>query len=289
MKFTLKTILFLFVLRFLNVEGAVSQDITSNILIQKEDIQIINSVIVKFKNDKDLSTGELIVKIGKYFLETPYVPYTLEGNINEYLVVNLREMDCTTFAEYCLALARTVKSADPVVSDFYNELRMIRYRGGVLDAYPSRLHYFSDWIYDNTLKKIVEDITQKAGGIALNADVSYMSKHPVDYSALKLHPEFIEIVRKQEKEISGRKISFIPKDHIEKSEKLINDGDIIGITCDIEGMDIMHVVIAIWQKGQLHILHASQSAEKVLISEDTLEEYLKRSKKATGIVVVRAM
>ena len=38
---------------------------------------------------------------------TPYVASTLEKRSRRALVVNLRELDCTTFAETVLALSRT--------------------------------------------------------------------------------------------------------------------------------------------------------------------------------------
>jgi hypothetical protein len=253
----------------------------------QSDIRIIKEVLEKFGDERKLDPGELMLRIGSYFLETPYVASTLEGNETEKLVINLREMDCTTFAENCLAFTRAIKKNKHDVSDFYDELRAIRYRQGIIDEYPSRLHYFSDWIFDNDKKKAIENVTKKLGGIAYHAKVNFMSEHPEKYPSLISNPEFIEKIRNQEKVNTARKFWYIPKNQVRKNAHQIKNGDIIGITTDIEGMDIMHVVISIWVKGKLKIMHASQSQKKVLISEETLAEYLSKRSNATGIMIAR--
>ncbi len=284
MKYKIQTNIIIFLLSLISF-SAFSQK--REISITNEDEEIIYDIFNKFSEDKNLSTGELIIKIGHYFLETPYLAHTLEINSDERLVVNLREMDCTTFAENCLALARTVKNTSPDQNTFFDELRTIRYRSGLIDRYPSRLHYFSDWIYENARKKIVTNITAKSGGISKKIELNFMSAHPDSYSHLRMHPEFISEISKQEKTISKRQFKFIPESKLRKYEKKIKNGDIIGISTDIAGMDIMHVVIAFWKNDKLHILHASQSNGKVLVSEETLYEYLINSKKATGLVIAR--
>jgi hypothetical protein len=65
------------------------------------------------------------------------------------------------------------------------------------------------------------------------------------------------------------------------------DGDIVGITTGIEGLDISHVGVLVRKAGRIHIIHASSKAEKIIVSEETLEEYLLTNKSATGIMVAR--
>ncbi len=103
-----------------------------------------------------------------------------------------------------------------------------------------------------------------------------MSTHPDSYKQLMDSARFIPIIEKQEKEISGRTMYYIPEDKIASIENLLTDGDIAGITTNIKGMDIQHVVILIHREGRIHILHGSSSAGKVVISDNTLEDYLKR-------------
>jgi hypothetical protein len=116
-------------------------------------------VTEQFRDEKQTPPGELMVKVGSFFLETPYVANTLETEGEERLVINLREMDCTTFAENCLALTRTIQSKRPGVDQFWQELARVRYRNAKINGYTSRLHYTTDWIFNNQQKKLVQDVT----------------------------------------------------------------------------------------------------------------------------------
>jgi hypothetical protein len=56
----------------------------------------------------------------------------------------------------------------------------------------------------------------------------------------------------------------------------------------MKGLDISHVGIALWQEGKLHLMHASSTLKKVVISEKTLHEYMQGIQSNTGIIVLRA-
>src|SRR5262245_4452684 len=101
--------------------------------------------------------GEVMVAIGTSFLKTPYLAHSLEAPGPEALVMNLRGLDCVTFVENTLALSRCTKLGQYNYEQDRMQLQLIRYRGGKIDGYPSRLHYFSDWIFDNAEKKVVRD------------------------------------------------------------------------------------------------------------------------------------
>lgn len=257
------------------------------ITFQQQDKEILEQVLSIFSEDKNSPVSVLIIKVGTFLKETPYVASTLEVNPEgEDLVVNLREMDCTTFAENCLAIARTIKSKNPNFDTFADELKNIRYRNGKINGYPSRLHYFSDWIFNNDQKKLVKDVSEEIAKIPYPLKVNFMSTHPQSYSQLK-DSALIPVVAAQEMEICARKMFYIPEERILEFEDKLMDGDIAGITTSIDGMDIQHVVLLVRKNGRIHMLHASSTAEKVILSEETLESYLKESKRATGIMVVR--
>jgi len=259
------------------------------IVIMPRDKEIVENILKQLKTNQKLETGLLVIEVGKLFLEVPYVANTLEVGGNEKMVINLRELDCTTFAENCLALAYTIKKENPTFNDFVDVLRFIRYRDGILNGYPSRLHYFSDWIFNNDQKKAVKSISKDIANVAIDNKVSFMSKHPEDYPALKGNPDFATDIAFQENVISNRKTWYIPKNRLFEFEHLIHDGDIIGITTNMQGMDISHVVIGIHKEGRIHLLHASLKYKKVLISNETLEQYLNTQKSATGIMVARPL
>ena len=96
------------------------------ILVTEKDKIILKDKLDKFSIDRNLSTGELILKIGMDFIGTPYVAKTLDMSPEECLVINLRELDCTTFTENCLAIALTIKSGQPTLETFASKLELIR-------------------------------------------------------------------------------------------------------------------------------------------------------------------
>ncbi len=259
------------------------------ITINQTDQNIFNRIEASLEEVKNPSMSTLMLHIGRFLMETPYVAHTLEINETEQLVVNLREMDCTTFAENCLALSRTFQSKKHTLEKFTSELQKIRYRNGKITDYTSRIHYFSDWIYDNSKKKVVNDISKEIAETIFPNSVSFMSTHPDSYKQLKDNPDFTAQIAAQEKEISARKVYYIPEEKLASVESKLRDGDIVGITTNIKGLDISHVGILVQQAGRIHLMHASSLAMKVVISENTLEDYLFNSKSATGIMVVRAL
>lgn len=253
----------------------------------EKDKEIFEQILQQFSAEKDASTAELMIKVGVFFIDTPYVAHTLEKK-PEQLVVNLRELDCTTFAENCLAIARTIKSKNPSFEQFAHELQNIRYRNGVINGYTSRIHYFSDWIYENNKKNLIKDMSKEIANIPYALQVNFMSTHPESYAQLK-DSTLIPVIASQEKEISSRQMFYIPEEKLAEVENYLHDGDIAGITTSIKGLDISHVVILQRVAGRIHILHASTTANKVILSEETLEAYLNKSKSATGIMVARPL
>ena len=89
----------------------------------------------------DIQRRKLLLHIARGFLGIPYVAKTLEVNPKESLVVNLRQLDCTTYVENVLAVYECVKNNRTSYADYLHFLRMIRYVGGT-GAYPTRQRYF---------------------------------------------------------------------------------------------------------------------------------------------------
>ena len=262
--------------------------IQDNIIYQPKDKEILEQIFEIYKEESDTPLSVLMIKVGTFFKETPYVAHTLEMD-KEQLVINLREFDCTTFTENCLAISRTIKSNEHTFEKFTKELQKIRYRDGKIKGYVSRLHYFSDWIYNNQKKKIIESVSEDISQTPYDNKVNFMSTHPQSYQQLKNNGELVQRIAEQEKQISNRKAYYLPENKITEFESRLKDGDIVGITTGIEGLDISHAGIIVRKSGRVHLLHASSKAEKVLLSDETLEEYLMSSKTVTGIMVARPL
>lgn len=240
-----------------------------------------------------LPLGETIAQLGTSFLGTKYTPGTLEVPGPERLVINLRELDCVTFVENTLALARLVRAGEDDFDAFRAELRRIRYRGGVLDGYPSRLHYFSDWIADAEQKGLVRDVTRELGGVRDTEPLDFMSTNRDAYRQLAQADATGEsrsnlaAIREIEARISARPRYYIPQERIAEAAPHIRSGDIIGATSSVEGLDVAHTGIALWIEGELHLLHAPLVGKSVEISKLPLAERILGIEGQDGIMVAR--
>ena len=228
----------------------------------------------------------------RQLLGRPYVAHTLEVNDTEQLVVNVRQLDCTTLVETVSALTLCTHRGERTWASYLKALQQLRYRGGVLNGYTSRLHYFSDWINDKVQMGLVVDIQQPNPPFTAvqTLDINFMSRHSQAYQALNTHPRLVPSIRLQEEALTGKKYRYIPKSAIRNTKLLrqtIKDGDILTITCNKKGLDIAHLGFAVWQRDGLHLLNASQLHKKVVEEPLTLYQYLQQHPSHTGIRVVR--
>ena len=234
----------------------------------------------------DKSINEIVAAIGQSFLEAPYKEHTLEVGTKERLVVNLKEFDCVTFVENSLALARCVKLRKTTFDEFKRQLQLIRYRGGKINGYPSRLHYFSDWIDDNERKGVVKNMALELGGAEFAKSIDFMSMHRSSYKHLK-NEKYFAAIKNTETELNARKHFYIPKENVQAARDRILDGDIIGIVTSIEGLDITHTGMAFRFQGYLRLLHAPLSGGNIQITKRTIVDYLGQDEKRIGIMIAR--
>lgn len=269
-----------------------SSSISAQSIYTQEDVDVCISKF-EFALSENLASkpiNEVIIEIGKSFLGTDYAAHSLEQEETENLVIHLTGLDCYTFLESSLVFARCIKMGKITFDDFQSEITNVRYRGGVIKEYSSRLHYFSDWIFDLDRRGIVKDMTKEIGGIPYENKVEFMSTHPSAYARLVDNPKFIEQMNMIEQMIGMREYYYIPQNKIKSVEDKILSGDIIGITTGIEGLDIIHTGMAIrMDDGRIHFIHSPNVGKKVQITDIPLADYIKKNKNQTGIMVVRAL
>lgn len=227
----------------------------------------------------------------RQFMGYPYVAHTLDKNVEERLVVNMREVDCTTFVEYALALTQCVRNGKRSFADFCDYLQAIRYIGGDV-SYLKRKHYFTLWITENEKQGFVRDIQapQPPFSAVQTINVDYMTTHVPAYYMLNQHPSWVEPIRRLEESINGQQWRYIPKLQIVNTKLLretIKDGDILVIITGKKGLDTSHIGIAKWHQDGLHMIHASQVYKKVVEDPVPLRQYLQRYKTHLGIRAVR--
>jgi hypothetical protein len=245
------------------------------------------------KNLGDKPINEVIVEIGKSFIGTEYAPHSLEEEGAEHLVVNLRVLDCVSFYENSLALARCVKMKKDSFDDYKAQLQFIRYRNGIINGYPSRLHYTTDYWFDNekkgVLKIVTKELFREKNLRPIPAPINFMTSHRNAYKQLA-NENFFEELKRQEDEIGKRRTLFLPKEKIHLFSGRIKTGSLIGITTNTPGLDVSHTGIAVrMDNGALHLMHAPDIGAKVQITESPLHDYLARHSKQTGIIVAEAI
>jgi hypothetical protein len=185
--------------------------------------------------------------------------------------------------ETVFALART---PNPTEEKLKAAVTKTRYWGGNVDGYLSRLHYTTDWFFDNAQKGTITDLSAKLpGAVPFTRKVGYMSAHPDRYAALKANPSLRPKLKEQEAENNARAKWYIPISALAQAENQLRTGDIIGLVGGVDGIDISHVGLIIVEQNIPHFVHAS-SVRKIVTFDKRLSDYLAGSK-TEGIIVAR--
>lgn len=253
------------------------------------DISRLESVLAKAKSAEASRPAEYVVKVGREFLGTPYVAGTLEGS-PEMLGINTSGLDCTTFVDITLALAKAAGEGVTTWEPAAEILRDMRYRKGSVDGYASRFHYISDWITNNVYNGVIREVTSECPGAKRRPEtLDFMSHHRDAYPALTDSLTF-ERIKSVEQGLRGLNNWMVPKNHVGRKDvaSFLRDGDIVFITTSMPGLDVSHAgIIVKSDDGLPHLMHASSTAGKVIIDPLPLDRYLSRNKSMTGIRVVR--
>ncbi|MCX7816768.1 MAG: DUF1460 domain-containing protein [Syntrophales bacterium] len=255
--------------------------------IEPEDLEVLNSLI-DFGNRHSyskLSKGVLLTTVARHFLGSPYRSKTLDVNDTEELVINLRTFDCQTFVETCLAFVLMWTSGKVGLSSFTEALRSLRYRNGKIEGYPSRLHYLTDWIHENERNGILRNLTEEMGGVKDERKISFMTNHQNLYRPLE-NPDNLTAMKQIEDILSQKQRHIIPKEKLELVVGKLQEGDIVGIATNIDGLDCLHMGI-ITIRDKAHMIHASSREGCVIESRDSIVDYLYAGDERTGIVVCR--
>jgi len=260
-----------------------------------EGQDIFTRIVGKASTQKwsKLAIGELIGKIALELKDTPYVGFTLEvSKDQEACVVNLKGLDCVTFFEDSLCMARMLKKGKNAPEDLINEVQYTRYRGGKMGDFTTRLHYTTDWFVDNAAKGVVRILTPELPGAEpFTQKVGIMTKHPENYRQLGAHPELIEKIRAIENTINSRSLKYLPMSKLEAAEHLLQTGDIVGVATSAAGIDIAHTGLCIKdEQGIVHFMDASSSRRRMKVTlEPQISKCLNWSPKLTGVMFARPL
>lgn len=251
------------------------------------DREVFDRVRAEVASVTDRPMSELVLAIAKAMQGTEYVASTLEVE-PESLQISLTKTDCILFVETCIALAWTYKGiqivqggghtqAEPSFELFCSNIQQMRYRNGVVDGYPSRLHYTSEWIAQNERNGVMKEMSGEMGE-QKSQSFSFMSTHPESYRQLKNNPEFRKRIAETEKRLNeSGPYHFISHAGLLNPDVMssIKDGDIVAFVTTVAGLDISHVAIACTVNGEMHFIHASSKGKKVMIEPTSLADYAK--------------
>jgi len=232
------------------------------------------------------SMGNCITIQSKQLLGSSYKSGTLENNTEEILTYSTNAFDCVTLVEYVLTKTLIECTQKFKSYSFDSLLTAMRYRNGKILGYGSRLHYFSEWILQNENFGILSNITHTFPSLEYEKTINYMSSNIKKYPKLKDSLD-ISQVKISEQKINQKKWYYLPKNTVKTMENQLKNGDIIAITTSTVGLDISHVGFIVKENGKTKLLHTSESYGKVIISRETLSQYLNKNKKQTGIMVLR--
>jgi len=239
----------------------------------------------------DRPIGERMGAIGMALRQTPYASGTLERyEDREVCSVDLRGLDCVTFYEIALGFARMLRRVERTPEALLSEIAFMRYRGGRLTDYASRLHYTSDWLADNDAKRVVRVVTHELpGAIRFTKRVDFMSRHPGAYLQLRNNPALVEKIARTEADINARPTRYLPKEKVRAAQPLLKTGDIVGVTTALDGLDCAHTGLCYRdERGVLRFLHASTTRKEVVLDHE-LATYLASVTTHTGIMVARPL
>lgn len=243
----------------------------------------------------ELPIGERMIKFGRELHGLPYTSFTLE--IDDHIEapsVNLNGLDCWSFFEISLGFSRMIveEKSEFVPQDLLDQILLTRYRGGVCTGnYLERIHYLSEWFFENEARGVADDITKDFQN-ALPMKERKCQEMTIlwkSYRYLKNNPDLRPTMAKLEAKVSQLPVYYVPKDKVKEIEPKLQNGDILGIATTYQGGFCSHVGLAIrTNDGVLRLMHASsQKQYRRVIIDKSISGYLNQFKGHAGVIIAR--
>jgi len=246
------------------------------------------------ENWRNLPLGERTVLVAREMIGTPYVNYSLEVDDRiESPVVNLKGMDCWTYYENALALARMLRYKpgpyQPV--DMLQMVEIERYWNGICTGgYLSRMHHLEAVFYDNQRRGYATNITARIPGAeALHRQIREMTVQWKNYRYLRNNPALIGPMGKIEAQVSNLPVYHVPKSKVRAAENYLKNGDICAITTHEAGGYTSHVGLIMRASNRAYFSHATSDREKghMVILDRPITDYVNGAAKHAGIIICR--
>ncbi len=211
------------------------------------------------KSNRDRCAASRIDVLSRRFLGHRYKANPLIGSADtaEVFTASLDGLDCVTYIEIVLALARASS-----VNEFVEWLRKIRYEGGRIE-WRRRNHYMTSWIRNNVREGIIRPVALR--------DLPIVSRERV----LNVLPG-----------LAARRtlVKCVPKPAVSRLESHLQTGDLIFFASTRKNLDVFHCGIIVRDGKRILMRHASRSQGAVV--EQELSSFLKANRMA-GVIVAR--
>lgn len=247
------------------------------------------------KNWASLPIGERTCAIGLALCGTPYVNYTLEIDDRiESPSVNFDGLDCWTFYEVSLAMARLIRNSPSKWSreGLLHYIELERYRGGRCDGtYASRMHHLEEVFADNEKRGLGRNVTASLGGVPLRRRVKYMSTSTAVRNSryLRNNPSLVPEMARIESYISTLPVTYIPDARGASIESKLENGDVLAIVSNWHSSYTSHVGLAKKEGATCRFMHATSSRSKgrQCVVDARISQYLREKSKSIGLIVFR--
>ncbi len=246
------------------------------------------------ENWRNLPLGERTIRVARELVGTPYVNYSLEvDDRTESPVANLRGMDCWTYYENSLALARMLrfKPAPYRPQDLLHMVEIERYRNGVCSgSYLSRMHHLEEVFYDNQRRGYATNITSRIPGAErMHREIHEMTVQWKAYRYLRSNPSLIEPMGKLEAQVSNLPVYQVPKSKVRAAEKYLQNGDICAITSSDTSGYTSHVGMIVRMGDRAYFTHATSDRDKgrMVIIDRPITDYINSGPGHAGIIICR--
>lgn len=233
------------------------------------------------------TVGELVQLIATDLVGLPYRDHMLDQTNEETLIVSLEEFDCVLFVEVVVALAQAIEVGATDFDMFAANVERLRYRDGLMGDYCSRLHYFSDWLYDNDRRGTIELFTgDLPAATPFDKHINFMTGNRSSYPRLVGNDEAFACIGDMERDLNTRAFYYVPQERITDVYEYLEAGDVIALTTTVGGLDVAHTgFVYKHADGRTGFIHASTTGQVRI--ENDLASYVQGIRIQNGMMVAR--
>jgi hypothetical protein len=240
------------------------------------------------ENWRKLPLGERTIRAAREMIGTPYVNYTLEVHDTiESPVVSFKGMDCWTYYENALAIARMLryKPGPYKPQDMLQMVEIERYRKGICTG-----HHLEEVFHDNQRRGYATNITSRIpGAVKISREIREMTVQWKSYRYLRSNTALIEPMGKIEAQVSNLPVHHVPKAQVRHAEKYLQNGDICAITSNGQYGYTSHVGLIIRVNDRAYFTHATSDRDKgrMVVIDRPITDYVNETSKHAGIIICR--